>query len=80
MLKLICSDLDQEALDLKPENWKAKGETREALGDTYVQKWVEAFETAKNGKKLVADQIETSLDAVRRAENSYVFPKSPHTG
>jgi hypothetical protein len=67
MLKLICSDLDEKASDLMPDNWKIAGKTPAVLDGTCVNKWTEALEMAKSGKKLVVDQIETSLDAIRKA-------------
>ena len=66
VLKLICRDLDTEAADLMPENWR-EGNTP-ALARTRVKTWTEALEIATTGNKLVRDQIESSLDAIRRAE------------
>jgi hypothetical protein len=66
ILKLICRDLDMEAADFMPESWKTGN--NEALDSTPVKNWTEALELAKTGKKLVCDQIESSLNAIRRAE------------
>jgi hypothetical protein len=65
VLKLICRDLDEAEIEV-PDSWRVG--KPEALGDTRVKTWVEALELAKTGKKLVADQLGTSLNAVRKSE------------
>jgi hypothetical protein len=64
-LKRICADLDKDEIEV-PERWR-KGET-EALDRAPTNKWVEALDIAKTGKKLVADQIRTSIKAVRKQD------------
>jgi hypothetical protein len=66
-LKQICTDLDKDEIEV-PERWR-RGATQ-ALDGAPANRWVEALEIAKTGKKLVADQIRTSIEAVRKQEHS----------
>jgi hypothetical protein len=63
-LKFICRDLDSEAADLMPESWKTGN--NETLKGAPAKTWTEALEMA--GNKLVRDQIESSLNAIQKAE------------
>jgi hypothetical protein len=75
-LKNICTDLDAKGVEV-PDSW-SQGKP-EALDGAPAKGWSDALVMAKTGKKLVADQIRTSLDAVLKQENSSVFPKSPQS-
>lgn len=65
-LKKICTDLDRDEVAV-PGRW-VRGETQ-ALGGARTTRWLEASEIATTGKKLVADQIRTSIEAVRKAQS-----------
>jgi hypothetical protein len=75
-LKRICTDLDAEAIDV-PDQWRLG--TTPALRRSTAHQWVIALDIAKTGKKLVADQVRTSLEAITKAEGKQVFPKSPQS-
>jgi hypothetical protein len=73
-LEGISDDLDKDEIEV-PESW-SQGKPQ-ALDGAPVKRWREALDLAKTGKKFVADQIRTSLDAILRQEKGQVFPKSP---
>jgi hypothetical protein len=66
-LKKICIDLDADKIEV-PESW-SRGEPR-ALDGAPAKGWSDALGMAKTGKKLVADQIRTSIEAVRKQDRN----------
>jgi hypothetical protein len=76
-LGLICTDLDTAAAESSlyeiPRTWKAG--KPQPLEGAAVNSWTEALSLAKN-RKLIVDQIDSSLKQVRKHEKRAAAPDS----